>query len=434
MENVGRVNKLGLGPSGALEAAGNLTVRAVLNMLMDQVDKEDGKPVVPLGHGDPSRFPCFRTTPVAEEAIVEALHSADYNCYCPATGIPSARRFRCLLILTSSCCNCSIAEYLSKDLPYKLSPDDVYVTCGCTQGIETILSVLACPGANIILPKPGFPFYESRAAFSQLEVRHYNLIPERGWEVDLDAVQALADENTAAMVIINPGNPCGTVFTYEHLFKIANTAKKLGIFVIADEVYGHLTFGNTPFVPMGTFGQIVPVLTLGSISKRWMVPGWRLGWMVICDPNGVLKETKIVESIESFLNISADPATFIQGAIPFIIENTKDDFFNKNVDLLRRTSSICYDKIKEIDCITCPHKPDASMFVMVKINLGYLEDIADCIDFSCKLAKEESVITMPGRALGLENWLRITFAIDPASLEIGLDRMKSFCERHAKVM
>ncbi|KAJ6807080.1 putative aminotransferase TAT2 [Iris pallida] len=236
------------------------------------------------------------------------------------------------------------------------------------------------------------------------------------------------------MVIINPGNPCGSVFTYEHLSKIANTAKKLGIFVIADEVYGHLTFGNTPFVPMGAFGQIVPVLTLGSISKRWMVPGWRLGWMVICDSNGVLKETKIVESIESFLNISTDPATFIQGAIPSIIENTKDDFFNKIVDLLRKTSSICYDKIKEIDCITCPHKPDGSMFVMVKINLGYLEDIADCIDFSCKLAKEESVITMPGRALGLENWLRITFAIDPASLEIGLDRMKSFCERHAKVM
>jgi tyrosine aminotransferase len=63
--------------------------------------------------------------------------------------------------------------------------------------------------------------------------------------------------------------------------------------VIADEVYDHLTFGNTPFIPMGVFGEMVPVITLGSISKRWLVPGWRLGWIATCDPKGVLKETKV---------------------------------------------------------------------------------------------------------------------------------------------
>jgi len=71
-----------------------------------------------------------------------------------------------------------------------------------------------------LFPKPGFPFYEARAAFSNLEARHFNLIPERGWEVDLDHVEALADENTVAIVIINPGNPCGNVFTYQHLSKV----------------------------------------------------------------------------------------------------------------------------------------------------------------------------------------------------------------------
>lgn len=113
----------------------------------------------------------------------------------------------------------AIAEYLNKDLPYKLSPNDVYVTSGCTQAIEILLSVLASPGANILLPRPGYPFYEARAAFSNLEVRHFNLIPDRGWEVDLDNVEALADENTVAMVVINPGNPCGNVFAYQHLSK-----------------------------------------------------------------------------------------------------------------------------------------------------------------------------------------------------------------------
>lgn len=114
----------------------------------------------------------------------------------------------------------AIADYLSKDLPYKLSPDDVYLTIGCTQAIEVILTALARPMANILLPRPGYPFYEARAAYSRLEVRHFDLLPEKGWEVDLDAVASLADENTVGMVVINPGNPCGNVFTYQHLKKV----------------------------------------------------------------------------------------------------------------------------------------------------------------------------------------------------------------------
>lgn len=113
-----------------------------------------------------------------------------------------------------------MAEYLSKDLPYQLSPDDVYLTSGCTQAIEVVMQVLAAPGANILLPRPGFPFYEARAMAEKLEARHFDLLPEQGWEVDLAAVEALADENTVAMVVINPGNPCGCVYSYEHLKKV----------------------------------------------------------------------------------------------------------------------------------------------------------------------------------------------------------------------
>ncbi|XP_058100560.1 nicotianamine aminotransferase 1-like [Magnolia sinica] len=403
---------------GALADAAQLTIRGTLNTIMCNLDGGDTRPTIPLGHGDPSVFPCFRTTPIAEDAVISALRSAEYNCYAPTAGILPARR--------------AIAEYLSRDLPYELSSDDVFLTVGCTQSIEIAVSVLARPGANILLPNPGYRFYEARAACSGVEVRHFNLIPERNWEVDLDGIKSLADENTVAMVLVNPGNPCGNVFTYQHLAKVAETAKKLGILIISDEVYGHLTFGCNPFVPMGVFGSIAPVLTLGSISKRWLVPGWRCGWLVTNDPNGILKETKIVDDIKNCLNVSSDPATFVQGAIPQILKTTREDFFNKTIDILRQTAAICFDKIKEIDGITCPCKPVGSMFVMVKMDVSRLADISDDVDFCCKLAKEESVVILPGSAVGCKNWLRITFAIGPSSLEDGLERLKSFCQRHVK--
>ena len=80
--------------------------------------------------------------------------------------------------------------------------------------------MLARPGANILLSRPGYPQYEARAACSRLEVRHFDLLPEKGWEVDLDSLEALADDNTVAMVLVNPSNPCGNVFTYQHLKKV----------------------------------------------------------------------------------------------------------------------------------------------------------------------------------------------------------------------
>ncbi|PHT85108.1 putative aminotransferase TAT2 [Capsicum annuum] len=209
-------------------------------MLMENLkEDDDNRSKIHLGRGDPSAIPCFRTSSAAEDAIYSAVKSAKFNGYAPAVGLYSTRRL--------------IAEYLSHDLPHQLSPDEIFLAPGANQAIEVVMSVLARPGANILLSRPGYPFYEARAACSNLEVRHFDLLTEKGWEVDLESVEALVDDNTIAIIIINPGNPCGNVFTSEHLQEIAETAKKLGILEIADEVYSHLCFGNNPFVSMGVY-------------------------------------------------------------------------------------------------------------------------------------------------------------------------------------
>ncbi|KAJ4729760.1 Tyrosine aminotransferase [Melia azedarach] len=247
----------------------------------------------------------------------------------------------------------------------------------------------------MVFYRPGYPLYEACAGHSHLEVRRFDLLPEKDWEVDLDAVEALADENTVALVIISPGSPCGNVFPYQYLQKIAETARKLGI------------------------------MFLVGLSQ---------------DPNGILQKSGIVNSIKGYLNIPSDPATFVQhsgsatnqGTVPQILGKTNEAFFSKIVGMLREAAEICYNKIKEIPCGTCSVKPQGSMSVMVKLNISLLEDTNDDMDFSFKLATEESVVVLPGKSLGMKNWLRISIGIEPSILEDGLGRMKSFCQRHAK--
>nr|GEV24468.1 tyrosine/nicotianamine aminotransferase, pyridoxal phosphate-dependent transferase [Tanacetum cinerariifolium] len=377
-----------------LHAAAAYTIRNILQSIKANVDEAKNlKELIHLGHGDPSAYPCFQTCTIVEDALVESIRSAKFNCYPPGVGIEPARR--------------SIAEHLSRDLPYKLTPDDIFLTAGANHGIEVILTVLARPGANILFPRPNYPIYEARASFSTLEVRHYDLLPEKGWDVDLDGVKALANSNTVAIVLINPGNPCGNVFTFDHMKKVAETARELGIMVIADEVYAHQVFGEKAFIPMGIAG-----------------------------------------SLTSCLTITADPPTVIQGAVSRIIENTPDSFFMNINKLLGEASDILYKNLKEIPHVDCPHKPEGSMFAMVaetarelgimviadevyahqvfgekafipmgiagsltscltiaadpptviqvKLNLSDLDDIIDDADFCMKLAKEESVIVFPG--------------------------------------
>ncbi|KAL8267265.1 hypothetical protein R6Q59_004609 [Mikania micrantha] len=400
-----------------LKAASVFSIARAIGDVKANLDPCDQRLVIPLSVGDPSIFPCFRTAQVAEDAVIDALRSANFNGYAPKSGILQAKR--------------SLAGYLSYNLPYKLSPDDVYVTVGAKQAIEVVLTALRRPDANILLPKPGYPAYEALSVINHLEVRHFDLLQEKNWEVDLNGIQKLADDKTVAMVIINPGNPCGNVFTRDHLEKIAETAKKLGILVIADEAYGHLTFGSNQFMPMGMFGNIAPVLTIGSLSKRWMVPGWRIGWIARSDPDGIFEEQGIVECIKRSLIVNTEAATFIQAALPQILENTTEDFFLKTINILRKDADMCYEWLKEIPCFTCLQKPQGSLFLMVKLDLSRLQDINDDFDFCSKLAKEESVILLPGSVLRMKNWVRVTFGIDPSALEDGLDRIKAFCVRHA---
>lgn len=187
---------------------GRVTIKTTLQMLTANaaINSVDQRPLIPMANGDPSPFPSFRAAAAAVDSVVDALRSARFNGYCANSGLLPARK--------------AVAEYISRDLPFKLSANDVHLTAGGKQAIHAVISSLAHPNTNILLPRPGYSTYDAAAALSQLEVRHYDLVPEKGWEVDLDSVKASGDDNTLAIVIIIPAEVCTVTSIWKRWLKL----------------------------------------------------------------------------------------------------------------------------------------------------------------------------------------------------------------------
>lgn len=156
------------------------------------------------------------------------------------------------------------------------------------------IGVFAEPGKNILIPRPAFPIYWTFAISQGMEVRSYNLLPERQWEADLEQMEELIDENTSVIVLTNPSNPCGSVFSADHIQDILNIAEKYCVPIITDEVYEDMVFPNVEYRSVSSLSKNVPVLSCGALSKRFLVPGWRFGWIIIHDRNDIFQDIRKV--------------------------------------------------------------------------------------------------------------------------------------------
>lgn len=130
------------------------------------------------------------------------------------------------------------------------------------------ITLLAEPGQNILIPKPGFPLYQTLANGMGIETKFYNLLPERGFEIDLNHLESQIDERTVAIVYNNPSNPCGSVFKKEHIQNLLIIAEKYRLPIIADEIYEYMVYKDSEFISIGSLSDNVPILSCRGTTKR----------------------------------------------------------------------------------------------------------------------------------------------------------------------
>ncbi|KAG5848558.1 tyrosine aminotransferase [Anguilla rostrata] len=386
-------------------------IRAIVDCM--KLTPNPDKPMIALSIGDPTVFGNLPTDENVLQAMKNAIDSHKYNGYAPSVGYMQSRE--------------SVAKFYScPEAP--LEGKDVILTSGCSQAIDLAISVLCNPGQNILAPCPGFSLYKTLAVSLGIQVKLYNLQPEKCWEIDLHHLESLIDEKTTCLIVNNPSNPCGSVYSKEHLQQILAVASRHCIPILADEIYADMVFPGCGFHSLAALSTDVPILSCGGLAKRWLVPGWRMGWILIHDRAQAFGP-EIREGLVKLSQRILGPCTIVQGALDCILNNTPQDFYSNTISLIQSNSQICYNALSTIPGLS-PVKPSGAMYLMVGIEMKHFPSFQSDVDFTERLVTEQSVFCLPATAFDYPNFFRIVVTVPQHMMVEACGRIREFCQAH----
>ncbi|HEY6290759.1 MAG TPA: aminotransferase class I/II-fold pyridoxal phosphate-dependent enzyme [Terriglobia bacterium] len=238
-------------------------------VLAEEVARQ-GHEILPLNIGDPLQFD-FQTPPQLIEAVAQAMRDG-HGGYAPSAGIPEA-----LEAIRGEAHRKGIRNVQS-----------VFVTQGVSEAVDLCLAALVNPGENVLTPSPEYPLYWAVLAKLGAELNTYALDEASGWEPDVEEMARRLTPLTRAIVVINPNNPTGTLYSRRTLERIAELAREHNLVVFADEIYDKLTLDGE-HVSLAALAPDVPVITFGGLSKAYLAPGWRVGWAIASGDAGALQ-------------------------------------------------------------------------------------------------------------------------------------------------
>lgn len=386
------------------------TINPIRNLVQNiRVTPNPAKKAIKLSVGDPTVYGNLVVSASIVDALCKELKSGRSNGYSLSMGDASARAAIATRYSTSSS---------------KLSPDDVFITSGASGALELAIGTLANEGDNILLPSPGFPLFRTLAEGFGIECRFYELDPEQNWQVKLKDLAKVVDTRTRAILVNNPSNPCGSVFSREHMEDIMAVAAALRLPVIADEVYADMVFTGE-FESFGAVSAEVPTLVVGGISKQFVVPGWRVGWVLVHDRGNIFEKSGVKRGLRQLTTRMICANTPVQMVIPKMLE---DRFgFQAIMKELQSNADFTAKSLKSVEGLKCVEARGA-MYVMVGVDVSRM-GLKDDMDFVERLFEEEAVFVLPGQCFKAPNFVRVVFAAPKAVLADAFSRMAAFCKR-----
>ncbi|XP_034651684.1 tyrosine aminotransferase [Drosophila subobscura] len=374
------------------------------------------KPMIPLSIGDPTTFGNLKAADETMKAVLHSLESGKFNGYAHTQGHEASRQ--------------AVAQYSAHQRPEgAIETSDVVLCSGCSSALEYCILALADRGQNVLIPRPGFCLYHTLAEGLDIEVRYYDLLPEQQWRADLVQLESLIDENTAALLINNPSNPCGSVFDEKHLRQLIAICERHYLPIIADEIYEHFVFPGSKHLAVSSLTREVPVLSCGGLTKRFLVPGWRMGWIIVHDRKQRLGNAVI--GLKNMCGRILGSNTIIQGALPEILAKTPQSYFDGVIEVLYSNATLAYKMLKQVRGLN-PVMPNGAMYMMIGVSIERFPAFKDDTHFVQELVNEQSVFCLPGSCFEYPGYVRIVLTVPLAMIEEACARIAEFCDRHYK--
>ncbi|RJO66723.1 MAG: aminotransferase class I/II-fold pyridoxal phosphate-dependent enzyme [Myxococcales bacterium] len=342
-------------------------------VVLAQEAAKTGMPMLYLNIGDPNVFDF--TVPTT---VVEAAHRAflaNKCSYSPSSGIGEA-----IEAIRGEAARKGIKNVL-----------DVFVTTGASEAIELCLTALLNPGDNVLTPAPGYPLYTAVEAKLGAATNPYYLDEANGWRPDVDDIERKINARTRGIVLINPNNPTGALYSEASLRKIIELAKAHNLVIFADEIYDKLLMEGKRHVSIAGLDPEVSCITFNGLSKSYLGPGLRIGWGIVSGQREILKD--FVEAVNKMLRARLCANHPLQYAIKPCLQGDQGHLPEVIAKLTRRRN-ITFEMLNAIDGISCV-SPEGAFYAFPK-----LEGVKDDAHWVAGLVKSTGVVVVHGSGFG----------------------------------
>ncbi|MCG4282385.1 pyridoxal phosphate-dependent aminotransferase [Lacticaseibacillus saniviri] len=362
---------------------------------------QSGQDVIDLSIGQPD----FTTPRVIKDAAISAINDGSASFYTPANGLPALRE--------------AISQHIYQQNGVTYSPDQIAVTNGAKYALASVFNLILNAGDNVLIPVPYWVSYVEQVRLAEGEPI---LVPSQsGFKVTVDELEAARTDKTRAIILNSPQNPTGVVYSKQELTLIGNWAVQHQILIIADDIYRDLVYNGTNFTSMISIDPAITANTIliSGVSKTYAMTGWRIGY--------VAGPAKFMQTFSAYLShTTGNPATVSQYAA--IAAYTVDQGI---VETMRQAFETrlnrLYPLIAAIPGFDLDEKPTGAFYLFPKIKRTVeLLNYATTDDFAAALLAETGVAIVPGRAFGIPEYARISYAKDLESLEEAANRMQAF--------
>jgi alanine-synthesizing transaminase len=333
-----------------------------------------GKKIIYLNIGDPVAFD-FPTPQHIKQALIDAVQSGENN-YAPSEGVPELRQ--------------AIAEKEKRVNGVNVAAENVLVTSGVSEGIQMVISAIIEKGDEILVPGPAYsPYISYSKAYDGTPIT-YQTVEEENWQPNIDDLRSKISEKTRAIVIINPNNPSGALYSKKMVKQILDVAGEHDLLVLSDEIYDQIRYVEDYF-STAHLAKDLPVVGLNGFSKVYLITGWRLGYMYFNEQNGELQELKKTIEKEQRIRICANTPAQMAGITAL---RGPQDHVKEMVEKLRIRRDYAWKRLNEIEGISCA-KPEGAFYVFPKIHAVGSKWKTD-MEFAVELLKETGVLLVHG--------------------------------------